>query len=488
MVDRGGEQRRRAAGPATSPPQQRPRVRRRRRRARSRPGGRPRRAPSRPRARGSRAGAGRASAAGPAATPARCRRPARPPAASASSSSTARRVPGSQTRSRLGGQRVDRAVRLVAAADQPGQPRVGRARPRRGGPALGHRRGPATRRTRRWAASPGRCRRPTRAPAGRRRTRSRRSAPPARARRAGGRPVARRSRTPSPPAAQHRRRMRAPVVEQQLDPAHQLEGRARRRAVDEGARRARWWPGGGTTSTGSRVDRPSRSATRTDQGTVMCRRSSRATTSRAPDQLLHGLGQRLGAAVGVALVEVVEQGPGAGGRSASRPAPPRLRPARRGEHLGEHGDRPQRVRRTPEQREPQQPVDGTVDRRRRGTHHAASPSTPTGARCSAASSTARSSTDSVSSARITDGRVATRAASCEESCGAGTARSGRASSSAESCSSDQPRNWSARVRGAGVGIRPILRGDPGAPRRVRRRRGRRQRRRATRWCSRACCP
>ena len=36
----------------------------------------------------------------------------------------------------------------------------------------------------------------------------------------------------------------------------------------------------------------------------------------------------------------------------------------------------------------------------------ASPSTPTGARCSAASSTARSSTDSVSSARITDGRVA----------------------------------------------------------------------------------
>ena len=90
-----------------------------------------------------------------------------------------------------------------------------------------------------------------------------------------------------------------------------------------------------------------------------------------------------------------------------------------------------------------------------------------------ACSTARSRASSPSRARSTDALTTTRAASWDESCGAGVARSGRASSSADSCSSDQPRSCSARVRGVeedpstwlGAGILPILCGTGlgGAP-------------------------
>ena len=73
--------------------------------------------------------------------------------------------------------------------------------------------------------------------------------------------------------------------------------------------------------------------------------------------------------------------------------------------------------------------------------------------CTSAWSTVSSRASSVSSARSTDVFTTTRAASCEESCGAGAPRSGRASSSADSRSSGQLRNWSARVRGADEDIR-----------------------------------
>src|SRR5512139_1884445 len=62
--------------------------------------------------------------------------------------------------------------------------------------------------------------------------------------------------------------------------------------------------------------------------------------------------------------------------------------------------------------------------------------------------TARPSRSSWSTARSADARVLAREASWVESCGAGTARSGRASSRRARASSDQERNWSARVRGA----------------------------------------
>ena len=80
--------------------------------------------------------------------------------------------------------------------------------------------------------------------------------------------------------------------------------------------------------------------------------------------------------------------------------------------------------------------------------------------------TSSSRVSSWSRARRTDARTTTRAASCPESWGAGAARSGRASSSAASRSSGQPRSWSASVRGPvadpstslRTDIRPILRG------------------------------
>ena len=68
-----------------------------------------------------------------------------------------------------------------------------------------------------------------------------------------------------------------------------------------------------------------------------------------------------------------------------------------------------------------------------------------------------------STARSTDARVPAREASCEVSCGVGVARSGRAASRRRARSSDQPRSWSARVRGVDI-LTTILTGLAPLPR------------------------
>ncbi len=74
------------------------------------------------------------------------------------------------------------------------------------------------------------------------------------------------------------------------------------------------------------------------------------------------------------------------------------------------------------------------------------PSKPVGPATTSASRTPSSARVSWSRARRTDARVAARAASWAESCGAGVARSGRSRSSRDSRSSGHPRSCSARVR------------------------------------------
>ena len=195
--------------------------------------------------------------------------------------------------------------------------------------------------------------------------------------------------------------------------------RARRRRRPRPGRpatgRARRSPAQAARRAGGR--RAARSARRTDQGSVTWRSSSAGQQAGG-----HQVGRRSGAAapaaVGAGLVEVVEDRPGRRGpapragaaprRSAGPPGAaaesPTTSTGRGGEPQTSASVRAARAHRPP-------------PRRRRRARAGSVP-------CTSACSTASSSASSPSSARSTDALTTTRAASCEESCGAGVGQVG----------------------------------------------------------------
>ena len=97
-------------------------------------------------------------------------------------------------------------------------------------------------------------------------------------------------------AAQRGRRLGAPQVEQQLQPAYRLERRAAGHARRPAARIARSWPGPGTSSTGSTVVRPPRSASPTSPGTTTVP-VPRGTSSRRESSSSAGVAASSGSTV-----------------------------------------------------------------------------------------------------------------------------------------------------------------------------------------------
>ncbi len=260
--------------------------------------------------------------------------------------------------------------------------------------------------------------------------------------------VARRSRTPSPPALSAGGRMGAPPVEEQLGASYELEGGTGRSPIDQGLTPL----GGGQR--GRPVEAAARAGVEGEAHRPGQPHVALVDVRQQPEghEVGGGPGRPAPAAVGTGVGQVVED-----------------RPRRTVQLLEQGADLVgRRARRQPEQ----------VSRRRgragRGNPTPApacalapGPGPPRPGKPRAASgslswtiawSTASSRASNPSSARSTEAFTTIRAASCEESCGAGVARSGRASSNADSCSSDQPRSWSARVRGAVSDIRRILRG------------------------------
>ena len=260
--------------------------------------------------------------------------------------------------------------------------------------------------------------------------------------------MARRSRTPSPPA------LRAGGGWVPHRSSSSSVRRTSSNAAPAAARSTSAWPRSEVASSGGwSTARPAAAsrASRTVHGSRTCRSSTWASRPSA-DQVGGRPGPTAPAPVGARLGEVVEDRAGRRVDLLEQRRDLVGRGARRQpEHLADHEDGP--VRRTPHQRERPQPRRGprplprpTAGRARSGRRPGRSPGARSARGCRAPSS-----------ARRTEVFTTTRAASWEESCGAGVARSGRASSSADSCSSDQPRSWSARVRGAVVDIRRILR-------------------------------
>ena len=155
-----------------------------------------------------------------------------PGSVEAISRSAIRRVSGDQHPFQVGDQRVDR-LPVVAAAHQPGQPRTRQPGEGQPGPALGDRCGAPD--VERVGGQPGGL--PVRAGAHREQVAGHRDLQAQRGcalvhvqQPGGGLELS----NAEPSGAQRRRRCAAPVLEQQLDMAHQLEGRPGGGAVDQG--------------------------------------------------------------------------------------------------------------------------------------------------------------------------------------------------------------------------------------------------------------